>query len=343
MVCRPALVLACLACAAAAAPRGLRGNGSAASPRALSDSRVSCSDTGRWDNINWCGGGGADWSCTPWNFRVDWTSDCETKQGCWTSLQCDGGDGDLIVGDDGNAATYIAKWKTAAGSWCDSRCGADPSYFVFHTCDGAGLQSDCEGSHWYVEQLSQWNVGNMGSPQPGEVHPTGSSQISFDFQHPGTGQHYDWYWCGWWSKTSGWSGWDPAAGWIVAAGLDPQEPTPSWARQAFGGQDAEATLALYPWICTVDGDVSKTGIQPGQAMYSGDHGGETWNCFCDNNGPSGSPGDSTPPPHFKMYSMRKEVDGEGNAYIRMIGVAGDAIDPGVSNDDFALYGFDDAW
>jgi len=297
------------------------------------------------DNINWCGGGGVDWSCTPWNFKVDWTSDCEAGTGCFTPRQCDGGDGGLIVGDSG-AATYIRKWQKADGSWCDSRCDDDPSYFVFHTCDGSGLQSDCQGASWYVEQLSQWNGqggnSNSGSPTADDHHPTGSSQVSFNFNHPGTGHDYEWYWCGWWSMTSGWKNWDPSAGWLSETKVDGVH-TPSWAWDAFGGADADATMVLYPWICTVDNDPAKTGIQPGAAMYSGDHSEGNWNCFCDNNGPDGHPWDTSPPPHYKFYSMKQEKDSEGNLYMHVIGAAGDAIDPGVSNEDFRIYGFSEAW
>ena len=330
------------ASAAAPALRGPLSNASTPAARHLSDSVVTCSDSSQWANINWCGGGGADWSCTPWDFRVDWTKSCQDGAGCWTSIECDAGDGQLIVGNPLNAATYIAKWQEG-GAWKDSRSTSDPNYFVFHTCDGAGLQTDCLGSQWYVEQLSQYNNGfNGAGPQlDGKgnplVHPEGTQASSFNFLHPGTGNDYEWYYCGWWSLTSGWAGWDVNAGWIPADVKDTH--TPSWARSAFNGDDADATMALYPWICTVDSSHDKTGIQPGAAMYSGAHGNGIWNCFCDNNGPHGSPHDLEPPPHYKFYSMKKQPDGG----IRVIGVAGDAIDPGVSNEDFVIYGFDEAW
>merc|ERR1719253_2327254 len=99
--------------------------------------------------------------------------------------------------------------------------------------------------------------------------------------------------------------------------------TPSWARTAFGGQD-------------VDASADKTGIQQGEAMYAGDHPEGIWNCFCDNNGPNGHHGDNQPPPHYKLYSVKKE----GDALLRVVGAAGDAIDPGVSNEDFYLQAFD---
>merc|ERR1712187_306530 len=192
----------------------------------------------------------------------------------------------------------------------------------------------------------QWgNSQNSGQPKHGEVHPTGTTQVSFNFFHPGTGNDYEWYWRGWWSKVDGWAGYDASAGWIkntnggAEVSNDPGGHTPSWARSAFGGQDADATMALYPWICVVNDDASKTGILNGAAMYAGDHGWDAWNCFCDNNGPFGSPGDSQPPPHYKLYSLKKEGDG----WLHVFGVAGDAINPGVSNDDFYLQAFDGAW
>lgn len=313
--------------------------------RSLSDSVVTCQDSGEWANINWCGGGG-DWSCTPWAFTVDWTSDCESHNGCWTTIECDGGDGSLIVGNDNGAGIYLPKWQRADGSWCDSVTCADESsgganYFVFHTCDGAGLQSDCKGSQWYVEQLSQYNGErgtNGGDPQVGEVHPSGTTNPSFNFYHPGTANEYEWYWCGWWSKVEAWAGFDASVGWMdnTNGGSEVSNSgsghTPSWARDAFGGQDADATVALYPWICQNGADADKTGIQNGAAMYAGDHGGKIWNCFCDNNGPNGHPGDSQPPPHYKLYSLKKE----GDKWLHVVGVAGDAIDPGVSNEDFYL-------
>lgn len=319
--------------------------------RSLSDSTVSCEE-GYWANINWCGGGG-DWSCTPWAFTVDWTSDCEQHDGCWTQLECDGGDGSLIVGDDSGAGTYLPKWELADGSWCDSVACADQcggaNYFVFHTCDGAGLQSDCKGGQWYVEQLSQYNGErgwNSGDPQHGEVHPAGTTNPSFNFYHPGTANEYEWYWCGWWGKVETWHGFDSSANWITMANTNAGSEvsnsgsghTPSWARDAFGGQDADATVALYPWICQNGADADKTGIQKGAAMYAGDH-DDVWNCFCDNNGPNGHPGDDQPPPHYKLYSVKKEDDG----WLHVVGVAGDAIVPGVSNEDFYLQAFDGAW
>jgi len=334
----------------AAAQPALRGGTNAS--RRLSDSQVYCQDSGHTDNINWCGGGG-DMSCTPWGFKVDWTDECDQHNGhCWTPLECDGADGQLIVGDDSSAGVYLPKWQLSDGSWCDSKTCADQcggaNYYVFHTCDGAGLQSDCKGSQWYVEQLSQWNgqrSTNSGDPQPGEVHPQGSTQISFNFYHHGTEQDYEWYWCGWWSKTSDWAGFDASAGWMdnTNGGAEVSNSgnghSPSWVKDAFGGQDADATVALYPWICTIDNTASKTGIQNGAAMYAGDHGGDTWNCFCDNNGPNGSPGDSQPPPHYKLYSVKKEADG----WLHVVGVAGDAIDPGNSNEDFYLAAFGEPW
>merc|ERR1712060_744724 len=51
----------------------------------------------------------------------------------------------------------------------------------------------------------------------------------------------------------------------------------------------------------------------------------------------------TRPPHYKFYSMKQEKDSEGNLYMHVIGVAGDAIDPGVTNEDFRIYGFSEAW
>merc|ERR1712176_800976 len=131
-------------------------------------------------------------------------------------------------------------------------------------------------------------------------------------------------------------------GWLSKTGVDNQH-TPSWARDAFGGADADATMVLYPWICTVDNNPAKTGIKPGAGMYAGDHSEGNWNCFCDNNGPNGSPGDSSPPPNYKFYSMKKEVDSEGHGYMHVVGVAGAAIVPGKSNEDFRIYGFSDAW
>lgn len=347
------LALGVAAASLAATQPALRGTNLS---RSLSDSQVHCQDSGRTDNINWCGdaiGDSGDWSCTPWGFKVDWTDECDQHDGhCWTTTECDAGDGSLIVGEDGGAGTYLPKWQNPDGSWCDSVTCADQcggaNYYVFHTCDGAGLQSDCKGSQWYVEQLSQYNgerSWNDGSPQPGEVHPTGTTQISFNFQHPGLGNSYEWYWCGWWSKVEAWSGFDASAGWMdgTNAGSEVSNGgnghTPSWARTAFGGQDADATVALYPWICSIDASADKTGIQQGEAMYAGDHPEGIWNCFCDNNGPNGHPGDNQPPPHYKLYSVKKEGDG----WLHVVGAAGDAIDPGVSNEDFYLQAFDGAW
>ena len=275
------------------------------------DYSIECPDMNRKMNVDGCDGS-KPFSCTPWDFMV-YPNDAANgpNTGAYNvPYDCVGNED--YVGDSSDVGIYKAD-------------GAD-NYFVFHTCDGAGVQTDCIGNTYFVEQLGPLNdpgdkQGFNGNEAPGngkgnscnledtDLHPYGTEQIGCNFQHPGTNMNYDWYWCGWMS-TSGWADqnfewWDT----IVKGdelSVDNLGKDIPGVQQALGGEP-DATLTLYPWVCNKDNSGNRN-LEP----FTGD---STHNCFCDNNA-GDQLGGTVPPPNLKFFALRS--DGQGQVWMTRV-------------------------
>jgi len=172
----------------------------------------------------WCGGEDSEnpWaqlSCTPIAYRP------------FTFNHANGMGDDTDCGNDGPYLNIMANGKglgdanypnVNTNAWAGDFTGSgNLDYFVFHGCDGAGLQSDCAGDIKYIERISyRYTDSNLGitdglvdSGQPFtdafpdgicgelEVKPgTGDMRTFCKFVHPGTEHVYSDYHGGWWGS-----------------------------------------------------------------------------------------------------------------------------------------------
>merc|ERR1712176_669409 len=218
-------------------------------------------------NAENCGGGPsagdieAQISCTSFPVKTSDTGSCTYQ-----------------VTDDINMPFYTGS-PTGAQAWQAS--GAD-DFFVFHGCDGAGLQTDCKGDLYYVEQYGpecQWgDPGCEGDLNSNDLHNV------CPFIHPGTGITYQWYNCGWWGDGEDWA--DGKMPWSPNNGLAP-----------YTLKGPSGNMFLYPWVChqNPDRDFSYFGVSDPHL-----------NCFCDNEplDDTSTTGDQLePPPTWFVYTM----------------------------------------
>jgi len=141
-----------------------------------------CPDTGDHANIDHCGGND-DASCTPFPVKA-WP---DVGKSC-------GNPDDRIIGGGGMA---VGGWQVPNSN----------SFFIFHSCDGAGLQTDCMVQEMYVEQFSFATCPNNDWSKcshacnvlvPGSKDGSGAQHQQCSFYHPGKQTFYEWYNCGWW-------------------------------------------------------------------------------------------------------------------------------------------------
>lgn len=133
----------------------------------------------------------------------------------------------------------LGKGECNQNSWTDYYCGTNKlnkgtqeiwfspesknldNYWVFHACDGAGLQVDCMGDLYYIEQFGPREDENKNyckdykGLQLGEGFTCDSTGFntsnnilndkatkcqhqSCTFKHPRTQNNYQWYRSGWW-------------------------------------------------------------------------------------------------------------------------------------------------
>jgi len=172
-----------------------------------------------------------------------------------------------IAGADGNSARG---WSSFSGS---------DDFFIFHGCDGAGIQPDCAGDFWYAEhfigpQYSEENCPGWGNEE--DIHQ------SCTFRHPFTSggptsadgdvrTNFKEYFCGWWNF-GGLEGKDWLAGpkeynWYN--NLD-QSLVPF--QNPYEGSPWAMVMTLSKWVCT----------KSSQADYSAFTGTPDEKCYCDN-------------------------------------------------------------
>lgn len=169
--------------------------------------------------------------------------------------------------------------------WLSPGSGTEQDYFVFHGCDGAGLQSDCLGDIKYVERIQGlYSDGNLGIhhgegtvPDEGICGDFEYGRTYCKFVHPGTMRVHENYVGGWFLKPSD-SGetceaefGDEGAG-CIWAGLCNSAASGGWdgplcdnildiPNTYFNGQHPFAdvdgyhfSFILYPWRCSESGD-----------------------------------------------------------------------------------------
>lgn len=192
-----------------------------------------------------------------------------------------------------NAKDYLNRWAGGterAQAWCEKGNPNPDNYFVIHSCDGSGIQTDCVGDEWYVELFGQWAtsdycLANDGSAGQGfDCVPSASDlgecqHQKCTFRHPMTGHNYEYYSCGWWGVGS--------YGDSLGGKPVPDGQAETWMNNQPGLRDANSCdggdlsqcnnwnvfLNVYAWTCHYD--------TPGQGLQYFT-GSDTRNCYCDN-------------------------------------------------------------
>jgi len=171
------------------------------------------------DNQNYCGGADTDdpWaplSCTPYAYRPNTYNILHNSpigtcgNGSWRD---DDPYLNIIANGQGYGSSTYPNVDTNA--WASDFNSKNADYWVFHGCDGAGLQSDCAGDIKYIERLSYlWNDSYYGindgeGNMPSEGVCTGwddtYNRNYCKFVHPGTKHVYSDYHGGWWGDDCG--------------------------------------------------------------------------------------------------------------------------------------------
>jgi len=184
-----------------------------------------------------------DQSTIPGKYNIPWCYDTEDH---FQALSCTpyhyfpgtnfADSPNTIDGCSGSIPLGIASQvdNSDAGVWVEHFDGENNEYYVFHACDGAGIQSDCAGDIFYVERFGvRYNYeGDDLYVRDGQVieddgTPDGSigklqtwkpdgicekqwydfnggkweTRTFCKFVHPGTNTIYDDYSGGWWSNS----------------------------------------------------------------------------------------------------------------------------------------------
>ena len=256
------------------------------------------------DNINFCGGGEASddvWAqtiCTPYAYKPN-TYNIQNdfdKGTCGCQPNCNDPYLDVMAygagykDEGGNVHSDTNVWAANPDPsvwWIPQGSDTKQDYFVFHGCDGSGLQSDCMGDIKYVERIqglySDTKLGitdGVGTiPDEGICGNYDDGRTYCKFVHPGTMRMHDNYVGGWFLKPSdagvscasgfGDEGagciWDGLCKSAASGGWDKNNPLCDTILDIpntyFNGQhpfaDVEGyhfSFALYPWRCDPSGD-----------------------------------------------------------------------------------------
>ena len=181
-----------------------------------SDNCYECANENAADDY-WCGGDddpANQMSCTPFQYRPmsfnnvkglnEWCSYSDDPindpdADIWATLAYD--DTKNEAGDP-TPWPYpgVRAWAAQFNNDC-SQAGGNSDYWVFHACDGAGIQGgDCRGDIKYVERFG-WNY--EGDKEDFEYCNYDGQPTSYDdrmycrFVHPGTNKVYEEYKAGW--------------------------------------------------------------------------------------------------------------------------------------------------
>jgi hypothetical protein len=192
--------------------------------------------------------------------------------------------------------------------------GPPSDYFVFHNCDGAGIQSDCLGDIKYIERFEGRNA--PGTPVLCDGRDGNRNHCMF--VHPSTGTVFGklQYWAGWYNfgkidegicKAGGTRSWNPAVCsrlLAIHAGRNP-----------YDGTGAAHTFAflLYPWVCNSDGAMKSSNFLSPTLDNTADRPAHGWKCYADNEpGQRLASGQAGWPPQIEIYffGLYRTADGK---------------------------------
>lgn len=278
------------------------------------------------DKSHWCGGGHAgtvgEMSCTPFPYRP-WA---------WANEQSAEGKPRCVTENWGRDRLTGGKWgaKAWASFGQDGKLN-DNHYFVFHACDGAGIQTDCAGDIYFVEQFGSKKPEKKGASCDDAKNGIFSANMRnrCDFTHPGTGTTYERpYNSGWWTNNS------KIPNWMVASKASgPWGPNGSISdkvqaiKNPFEGQQGiHITFILFPWVCHKE--------DPPRPELTQFTGYPNVNCYADNEPLSDGKGFPGWPPTIDVYFMLLTTDAQGKDVLRAIWING--LDPSKSK-KFNLY------
>ena len=262
-----------------------------------------------------CGGtpqeGTKDVSCSPFYYRpFQAESDVSSrKPGCGKG---DGGYFDIVTGaGDNNGARAWASYPK------------ESDYWVFHNCDGAGIQPDCFGDVLYIERFEGSNKTKPGCyrDKNGRNHCT--------FTHPDSGSTFgaQKYWAGWYGSsgkiskndcgshaTGAWQYPKPTTVYQNITNIrNPYEGLPGLVEsQYFGGT---FSFLLFPWVCEQDSSMSTDNFSsPSMDTYKVKSG---WKCYADNEPGQLSDGKTNGwPPEIEIYFAGLFKESNGNYVIK---------------------------
>ena len=257
-----------------------------------------------------CGGqdgeGAKDISCSPFYYRPLQAESDESsrKPGCGKG---DGGYFDIVTGAGDNQG---------ARAWASYPKKSD--YWVFHNCDGAGIQPDCYGDVVYIERFEGSNNTKPGCyrDKNGRNHCT--------FTHPNSGSTFGAkkYWAGWYGfgkinpkdcgshATGGWqqSPKQNQLGSVCQNILNLENPYSN-----LPGKIKDFSFLLFPWVCEQDSGMSTNNFtSPSMDSYGVKSG---WKCYADNE-PGNFNGSNGWPPEIEIYLAGLFRESNGNYVIK---------------------------
>ena len=236
---------------------------------------------------NFCGGGGEgakDISCSPFSYRP---YQFNLDQNPPLKSVCSGSPYEDIVAG--------AQWNMGARSWASFPKSGRKDYWVFHNCDGAGIQPDCLGDIKYIERFDGSNT------QPGcKKGPHGRNHCTFTHPNSKTTFGQMKYWSGWYGFGN-----DVESGKICGAGKDLDRRwkvdvcnkiqninNGSNPYKNVSGVKHTFSFALYPWVCEADSSMPNANFtSPSMDTYGVTSG---WKCYADNE-PENNQGKGWPP------------------------------------------------
>ena len=221
-----------------------------------------CMECNFQDENPWCGDNDDpvdQMSCTPFEYRpmsfnniankdgpqideyCSYSPDPKNSDDIWATLAYD----DTLGGWDssGSPAPWpypgVRAWAAQFNGDC-SQAGGNSDYWVFHACDGAGIQGgDCKGDIKYVERFG-WNYYGDMEEDFGYCNYDGQpwsydNRMYCRFVHPGTNKVYEEYKAGWTGFTN-----DKEDTFWAAKGLPTAEQ--AFLSAANGGWDPDSAL-----------------------------------------------------------------------------------------------------
>lgn len=198
-------------------------------------------------------------------------------------------------------------------------------YWVFHSCDGAGIQPDCFGDVKYSEHFA--GVADDTSCQEWPINDNQRNHCKF--KHPGTGTIYDTYEAGWWNygrvdgdcanglikdsqlKSAASGYWYDGQRDVSQAICDLYNPYMEydWTPDGFGGHQRSINFVQFPWVCTRSGDTENNYFSSPSQYENG------IKCYADNE-PGTYKGTNGWPPYVYIYFMLLYKESDGSSVLK---------------------------